>query len=115
MATDDEWRIPGDYDFSRSTRDNYLVPGSRESFGPYAPIRAALDFAYHGNYQRKRQVYQDLLVGNVVGAGDAKERPWIVFSAGAMGAGKTFAVSWLSDRGYFPLEDIVHIDADQFR
>ena len=106
--------VDADFDFSRSTQDNYNVPGDTVS-GPHAAIREKLDFGYHGNYSERRIAFQDLLVGNVVGAGQPKENPWIVFSAGAMGAGKTFVVSWLSDRGYFPLEDIVHIDMDRFR
>ena len=109
-----DWVIPEDYDYTKSTKENYHAPG-RGFFGPHAQIRAGLDHAYHGNYTEERQHYQDLLVGNVVGAGERHECPWIVFSAGAMGAGKTYVVSWLSEREYFPLEDIVHIDMDQFR
>ena len=33
----------------------------------------------------------------------------------AMGAGKGYALSWMSRHGYFPLEDIVHIDPDHFK
>ena len=32
-----------------------------------------------------------------------------------MGAGKGYALSWMSRNGYFPLEDIVHIDPDHFK
>ena len=32
-----------------------------------------------------------------------------------MGVGKGFALSWMSARDIFPLEDIVHIDPDHFK
>lgn len=32
-----------------------------------------------------------------------------------MGAGKGYALSWMSTNGYFPLEHIVHIDPDRFK
>ena len=32
-----------------------------------------------------------------------------------MGAGKGFVLSWMSRHGYFPLEDIVHVDPDHFK
>lgn len=32
-----------------------------------------------------------------------------------MGVGKGYALSWMSTRGIFPLEDIVHIDPDHFK
>ena len=32
-----------------------------------------------------------------------------------MGAGKGYTMKWLSRHGFFPLENIVHIDMDMFR
>jgi len=40
---------------------------------------------------------------------------WIIFTCGAMGAGKGYAMSWLSQHGLFELENLVHIDMDYFR
>jgi Zeta toxin len=51
----------------------------------------------------------------VVGAAVEKEGPWIVFTAGAMGAGKSHVIHWMSQRGSFPLPDIVQIDPDLFK
>ena len=31
-----------------------------------------------------------------------------------MGAGKGYVLSWMSRSGYFPLENIVHVDPDHF-
>ena len=45
----------------------------------------------------------------------AQPKPWIVFTAGAMGAGKSRTFSWMSERGIFPLKNVVQIDADLFK
>jgi hypothetical protein len=39
----------------------------------------------------------------------------VVFTAGAMGAGKSHAMKWLAQREYFPLESFVMVDPDQIR
>lgn len=44
-----------------------------------------------------------------------KEGPWIVFTAGAMGAGKSHVLKWLAKKGYFPLDDFVFADPDMIR
>jgi hypothetical protein len=38
-----------------------------------------------------------------------------VFTCGLPGVGKTFALSWMSEHGYFPLESIVRVDPDYFK
>jgi hypothetical protein len=35
--------------------------------------------------------------------------PWVVFTAGAMGAGKSRAMHWLHARGLFPLPSFVQV------
>ena len=32
-----------------------------------------------------------------------------------MGVGKGYTLSWMSQHGFFPLENIVHIDPDAFK
>jgi hypothetical protein len=41
--------------------------------------------------------------------------PWIIFTAGAMGAGKGFVRKWMNDNGYWPLEHFVIVDPDAIR
>jgi len=41
--------ISESYDWSKSTSANYGSP-EKKFFGPYASIRATLDYEYHGNY-----------------------------------------------------------------
>jgi len=115
------FNVISEYDYARSTRDNYQDPsGSLESFGPFAAIRDGLDKAYHGLYTRARQAMQDELVWQVLGEGkgEGKARqanPWVVFTAGAMGAGKSHTIRWMAQRDIFPLRDIVPIDSDLFK
>jgi hypothetical protein len=40
---------------------------------------------------------------------------WIVFTAGAMGSGKTHTLRWLWQKGYFPLHAFVQGDPDRVR
>jgi predicted kinase len=42
-------------------------------------------------------------------------QPWIVFTAGAMGAGKSWSIRHLAQRGYFPLKSFVTVDPDEIR
>jgi len=107
--------VPDSYDYTKATNVNYGSP-NRTTWGPYKAIRAHLDYEWHGNYVQIRQELQDILITDVVGGGTAKRyAPWIVFTGGAMGAGKSRVVSWLSSQGIFPLTDIVQIDPDAFR
>ncbi len=113
------YTFPGEYDWSRSTRDNFQIPPDATNVGftpPYASIRKALDEEYHGRYTRERQSLQDLLVDHMVSVcGPPQRRPWLVFTAGAMGAGKSRTMTWLSDQGIFPLSQVVQIDPDLFK
>ena len=112
------FRVDANYDFARSTRDNYQAGPSdagAADASSYAAIRAQLDAAYHGTYSRARRQFQDRLVDAVVDlpAAEPRSAPWIVFTAGAMGAGKTHVMDWLCERGVLPL--MVPIDADLFK
>ena len=107
---------PEGYDYTKSTNDNYRAPpGDRTFFGEYQDIRATLDYSYHVNYTEQRQLWQDRAVNSVVVRTDPQTNPWIVYTCGPMGGGKGFALSWMSRHGFFPLEEIVHIDPDHFK
>jgi hypothetical protein len=43
------------------------------------------------------------------------DRPWVVFTAGAMGAGTRRAMRWLAEHDYFPLKSFVQVDPDAIR
>ena len=70
---------------------------------------------YHGRYTVERQNWQDSVIDTVVQRTVEQARPRMVFTCGAMGVGKGYALAWMSQKGIFPLEDIVHIDPDHFK
>ena len=108
--------LPATFDVSKSTKDNYTGDGDQFSIGgQFASIRQRRDHAYHGFYAKERQAWQDAVIGTVCQRTTPQPKPWLVFTCGAMGAGKGYALGWMSREGYFPLEQIVHIDPDHFK
>ena len=110
-----QFHIADDYDYSQPTCANYKVPLSEGFVGEFADVRAEADYGYHVNYSAERQRWQDQAVLSVVMRTNPQPRPWIVYTCGAMGTGKGFVMSWMSEAGIFPLEQIVHIDPDHFK
>lgn len=103
-------------------------PWSGESaafVGPYAALRAQLDYTYHVHYSHERQRLQDDIVASLVhDQGYNKPSPstprsesaaWVCFSAGPMGSGKSHTLRWLCQRGLFPLERFVYLDPDAIK
>ena len=116
-----EWRrglALRSYNYSAPTKENYQqVAGSSASHGRFRAIRDSLDTTYHGVYTQSRQMFQDRLVSKLLNTCTCPRQahPWIVFTAGAMGAGKSRTVEWMSERGIFPLDNIVQIDPDKIK
>ena len=117
-----EWRrglALRSYNYSAPTKENYQqVAGSSASQGGrFRAIRELLDTTYHGVYTQSRQMFQDRLVSKLLNTCTCPRQahPWIVFTAGAMGAGKSRTVEWMSERGIFPLDNIVQIDPDKIK
>lgn len=81
----------------------------------YADIRRSLDAEYHGVYKRERQQWQDDVIDAVLLSGERQAHPWLIYTAGAMGAGKSHTVNWMFERGFFPLHQIVQLDPDILR
>jgi len=94
-------------------------------YGPFAHIRKTLDYNYHKNYRMERQWLQDAIIEEFLETvhltdvnGDVcttPTEPWIVFTAGAMGAGKSHTINWLVEKGLFPLLAFVNVDPDEIR
>ena len=107
-----------------STEDNHKADKC-EFFGPYSHIRETLDYEYHAPYTRERQSLQDAIVTDMLSAAVIKDQngdvcstptePWIVFTAGAMGAGKSYTMNKLVEKGHFPLLAFVTVDPDEIR
>jgi len=83
--------------------------------GRFARTRAGLDHAWHPRYGAERQLLQDEIVLHFLGGGCSCARPWMVFTAGAMGAGKSWTMRHLQAAGAFPLRRFVVVDADKIR
>jgi hypothetical protein len=98
---------------SSSSGYDPLVHG--EVTGDFADIRRTFDYSWHTNYSLRRQAWQDETIRGVVRGTGAQAQPWVIFTCGAMGAGKGHAMGWLSRHNDFPLEDMVHIDPDRFK
>ena len=80
------------YCLDKSTEENHCS-NDMAFYGPYAKIRAQLDYSYHRNYTKERQLFQDKLIKKFSGSiirdakgyiGTRPTEPWCVFTAGAM-------------------------------
>ncbi len=89
--------------------------------GPYAAHRSALDYGWHGRYTAARQRLQDGIIARALAPPRAPRapppgvRPWLVHTAGAMGAGKSHALRCLAAAGAFPLACFVCVDPDEIK
>lgn len=107
--------LPPHYDLNKETCWNHSASADEGFHGSFAAIRATRDHDYHGHYSRQRQLWQDSVLQTVVQRTPQQALPRIVFTCGAMGVGKGYALGWMSSEGIFPLENIVHIDPDHFK
>jgi len=84
-------------------------------YGEFTEIRRKFDYSWHTNYTRERQLWQDKIVRGILQSSLPRENPWIIFTGGAMGAGKGYVMRHLSKHTAFPLEDMVCVDPDHFK
>ena len=121
-----------DYDWNVSTEENYRsdegsssISLSSSSGGKFNHIRRRLDRNYHANYVHSRRILQDSIIESMLfgtSTGEQQQEqpcrsiePWIVFSAGVMGAGKSWTIAKLVEKRRFPLESFVSVDPDEIR
>lgn len=85
--------------------------------GRFARIRARLDHSYHDMYSSDRQHLQDeiILAFLTKARPTTTEEPWAIYTAGAMGVGKTFVMNQLQKFGLLCLDDFVYVDPDALR
>lgn len=109
-----------------SSEENYKAPADEQGlFGPFADIRSTLDYSYHEHYEKKRQSLQDKILTDMLNSAVITDKngnvcttptePWLVFTAGAMGAGKSYTMNLLVEKGRFPLLAFVLVDPDEIR
>lgn len=107
--------VPADYNFEQSTNDNYKA-ADLQFHGDFVEARAQRDYSYHVNYTKQRQLWQDSLIKDICGTtSPSRKRPWLVYTCGPPGAGKSYALSWMSSHGHFPLDQIVSVDPDRIK
>lgn len=110
------------YEYSKSTEENYCSPDS-PFVGKYSQVRSRLDYSYHMHYSVERQEMHDKLIDQflttIVHDGErvceCPLEPWLVFTAGCMGAGKGHTMHWLFEHDLFPLDAFVKVDPDSLR
>eukprot|EP00571_Detonula_confervacea_P003635 CAMPEP_0172314718 /NCGR_PEP_ID=MMETSP1058-20130122/23237_1 /TAXON_ID=83371 /ORGANISM="Detonula confervacea, Strain CCMP 353" /LENGTH=360 /DNA_ID=CAMNT_0013028657 /DNA_START=255 /DNA_END=1337 /DNA_ORIENTATION=+ len=117
--------IPSQFSLELSTQENYGVE-NKDFYGPFKEIRSSLDYDYHGNYSKSRQEFQDKIVEKLLDGTTIHDttngmvcktptEPWIVFTAGVMGAGKSHTMNQMASKGLFPLKSYVVVDPDEIR
>jgi hypothetical protein len=97
----------------------------KKFYGKFSHIRETLDYSFHSHYTFERQKLHDAIItdtlneayicdvdGNI---GTIAADPWIVFTAGAMGAGKSHTMRMLVEKERFPLPAFVIVDPDEIR
>ena len=108
-------KYKGGSSWGTSTVSKYSPDVHGSLVGEFAHIRKTLDYSWHTNYSEKRQLWQDSLVNRVARRHRPVSDPWLVLTCGPMGAGKGYALRWMSKVGVFPLENVVQIDPDHFK
>jgi predicted kinase len=113
------------FSFLISSEENHRAEVPGKFFGSYSHIRKTLDYSYHAHYTRERQSLQDAVISDMLHSCvitdvdghtcSTPTEPWIVFSAGAMGSGKTYTLTKLSEKGRFPLKAFIAVDPDEIR
>mmetsp|Transcript_132659 Transcript_132659/g.383548 ORF Transcript_132659/g.383548 Transcript_132659/m.383548 type:complete len:352 (-) Transcript_132659:191-1246(-) len=93
------------------TGDDYRLSG------PNKDSRELLDYGYHERYGSERIALQDRIIDKLfpVRPSRSEDLQWVVFTAGAMGAGKGFVTRWMHDQQIWDLERFVKVDPDEVR
>lgn len=113
--SDDAYWMNRTYDYDKATEDVFAVA---HFTGPNRDIRPLLDYTYHKKYTEARVMLQDRIISDMCAGGNSQEDlllPWVIFTAGAMGAGKGFVMGWMEKQGCLPLDRFVVVDPDHIR
>jgi hypothetical protein len=84
----------------------------------FEAVRRTRDLKYHGHYTLARQRVQDEIVEGFMGHPseiDQILKPWIVFTCGCPGAGKSTMVEFMDHAGILPLDRFAIVDPDAIR
>ena len=87
-------------------------------FGKFKTIRCFLDYTFHYNYPRKRQLFQDSILKKFLTSYSnlrPTSKPKLLFTAGPMGAGKSHSLPKICDYLDLDLHQMIKIDPDYFK
>lgn len=106
----------------QGTEETYRFDGV-PLYGKYKEIRKRLDYDYHDVYAKERVLFQDSIIDSMLEENAfsqetqkcSRPHPLIVFTAGAMGAGKSHTIKLLHEKGRFPLHSFTVVDPDRIR
>ena len=134
-----KFALPAEYSLDQSTEQNYMQRKQQQQLlndsstsdftRPFGSVRRSLDYSYHCHYTRQRQLVQDGIllrlygdsilshgIGTCTGAAiNQQEDQWIIFTAGPMGAGKSYTLQQLSETKRLSLDNFVLVDLDAIR
>ena len=129
-ANRDDWP-PNGYDWTQPTVVVYQDRKTASFTEEFATAREKLDYGYHQHLALPRQLLQDTVLKRITVAATAsstsssspptpqqqprqqQQRPWMIFTAGAMGAGKGYCLAHLST--LLDLPSYVQIDPDKLK
>src|SRR5438874_6067973 len=98
------------------TETLYKNFNKKDFHGPYKKYRAIMDYEYFDNYIAERQRLQDKIIEKSIPQINNKtRRPWILFTCGCFGAGKSHSMKYLDSIGYINLRDFIYIDPDRIK
>lgn len=119
------FRVGREYDYSRSTRDNYADPPTdadpstdacHTDGGDEDEVLAARKVLQLGQeeYSRARVEWQHAVVRRAVLGTKAQTTPWAVFTLSARGALPREVLEWMARQGLLQLSGVLHISAAHF-
>jgi predicted ABC-type ATPase len=69
-------------------------------YGKFVHIRKTLDYSFHKVYPKERQLLQDDIISLFLDVGKKSNRPYLILTAGAMGAGKSHTIKKVLEDAY---------------
>jgi len=99
-----------------STENLYKNINTNEFVGQYQSYRRKMDYSYFNNYTIERQIMQDGIISKyLLPINKKKKRPWILFTCGCFGAGKSHSIRYLDSMGKLKIDDYIYIDPDKIK
>eukprot|EP00485_Elphidium_margaritaceum_P001344 CAMPEP_0202701618 /NCGR_PEP_ID=MMETSP1385-20130828/14695_1 /ASSEMBLY_ACC=CAM_ASM_000861 /TAXON_ID=933848 /ORGANISM="Elphidium margaritaceum" /LENGTH=340 /DNA_ID=CAMNT_0049359073 /DNA_START=56 /DNA_END=1078 /DNA_ORIENTATION=- len=119
-----DFNIPSTYDWHETSANNYSRKYEPVDFVDYEYSKSLLDYTYHGYYSTHRQIhvhnpiiayYKSIAMHKLQTPDYMRDHPWMLFTAGPMGAGKTHMLKWLAVLDVFPLQAFLKISPDRIK